>query len=141
MPRIGIVYADYYTEEIAPLVSSAQVALRDGGIPEMCVTLHPVAGSFEIPLLGMQLAKSGKLDALIALGIIIEGETHHAELLAREVARGIMDVQLHTGVPFAFEVLYVRSLAQVRKRHHRGAEAARATLHSLLQLRRSAGSE
>ncbi len=140
-PRIGIVYADYYKEEIAQLLKSARQTLLDAGIGEQHISLHPVAGSFEIPLLGLHLAKSGKLDALIALGIIVEGETHHADLLAREVARGIMDVQLTTGVPFAFEVLHVLSIAQVRKRHHRGAEAARACLQSLAELRRVTPSE
>ncbi|NOS68214.1 MAG: 6,7-dimethyl-8-ribityllumazine synthase [Candidatus Peribacteraceae bacterium] len=138
--RIGIVYSSFYKEEIGAMVAGAKQVLLKAGITPTNITEHSVSGSFEIPLIGTALVFEKKVDALIGIGIIVEGETHHAELLARESARGIMDVQVRYGVPFAFEVLYVKKLrdAQVRSSgtNNKGAEAARAVLHSLAQIRK-----
>ena len=136
--RVGIVHSSLYEEEIAALVDSARHALIDGGLKSQNITEHPVAGSFEIPLIGCILAREKNVDALIGMGIIVEGETHHAELLARETARGIMDVQIRYGIPFAFEVLYVKDLSQAKTRSrgvdNKGGEAARAVLYSLAEI-------
>ena len=138
--RIGIVFSSFYTEEVSALVDGAKAALLRAGIAEQNITEHAVAGSFEIPLIGSILAHEKKVDALIGMGIIVEGETHHAELLARESARGIMDVQVQYGIPFAFEVLYVKNLSQAKARSdgadNKGAEAAWAVLHSLANIRK-----
>lgn len=123
------------------MVAGARETLEQAGVKAENITEHPVAGSFEIPLIGLVLASEKKVDALIGLGIIVEGETHHAELLAQESARGMMDVQLKTQIPFAFEVLYVDDLAQAQERSkgidNKGGEAARAVLHSLAQIRKA----
>ena len=92
--RIGIVASSYYKEEIDALVAGAIDTFRKGGIPPENIQRFDAPGSFEIPLLGAALAAEKKVDALIGLGIIVEGETEHARLLAENVARGIMDVQL-----------------------------------------------
>lgn len=138
--KIGIVHSTYYKEEIDQLVSGAREVLREAGLPEANVSLHPVPGSFEIPLIGRVLAEQGKVDALMAFGIIVQGETKHADLLATEVARGIMEIQLRYGLPFAFEVLHVLSIDQARARaggpQGKGREAAYAVLHSLTELNR-----
>lgn len=138
--RIGIVHSTYYKEEIEGLIEGAQAVFGAAGFPEDRISLHPVPGSFEIPLIGAALAKAKKVDALIGFGIIVEGETYHAKLLADQVARGIMDVQVQLSTPFAFEVLYVHSLEQARARcfadASKGREAASATLHSLAELKR-----
>lgn len=141
--RIGIVAASFYPEETAALVAGAREALIGAGIPPEQVTEHAAAGSFEVPLIGSVLAQSGLVDALIGIGIIVEGETHHARLLAEAAARGIMDVQIGTGIPFAFEILYVNDLAQARERAtgegNKGQEAAYAVLHSLSEIKRVQG--
>ena len=138
--RIGIIHSSYYKEEIEALVAGAVEELTAAGIKPDNVSVHAAPGSFEIPLLGGALAQEKKVDALIGLGIIMEGETHHAHLLAENVARGTMDVQVKEHIPFAFEVLYVRSLAQAQERTkgeaNKGREAARAVLHSLAELKR-----
>ncbi len=141
--RIGIVHSSFYKEEIEALVAGAVTLLQEAGIEEGNISLYPAPGSFEIPLLGAALAEAKKVDALIGIGIIVEGETHHARLLAEQVAHGIMDVQLQYRLPFAFEVLYVESLDQARVRSegeaNKGREAARAVLHSLAELKRIRG--
>lgn len=138
--RIGLVCSSYYKEEIEKLVDGARQILEQAGIPPSHISLHWVPGSFEIPLIGAALAKADAVDALIGLGIIVEGQTEHARLLAEHVARGIMDTQLRFVIPFAFEVLYVKDLKQARERSqgeaNKGAEAALAVLHSLAELSR-----
>ncbi len=136
--RVAIIHSSFYPEEVGTLVAGAREALIAAGIDAKNVTDYPVSGSFEIPLIGAVLAQEKKADALIGLGIIVEGETHHARLIAGETARGIMDVQVTHGMPFAFEVLYVKKLSQAKVRsagsHNKGGEAARAVLHSLAQI-------
>ena len=141
--KIALIHSTYYKEEIDALVAGALEVLTAAGISLKKISLHPAAGSFEIPLIGSAVAKAKKADAMIGLGIIVEGETEHARLLAEQTARGIMDVQLQSGIPFAFEVLYVGSLKQAQERSHgennKGKEAARAVLHSLSELKRIRG--
>ncbi len=133
--KIGIIRSSFYKEEIDALTESAVETLRAAGIPQEHISVHDVPGSFEIPLVGSALAKKGTCDALIALGIIVEGETHHAALLAQEATRGIMDTQLQYDIPFGFEILYVNRLEDAQKRLNKGEEAARAVLESLKVLR------
>ena len=120
------------------MTTAAQDTLLHAGVRAENISVHMVPGSFEIPLIGAALAKSGGVDALIGLGIIVEGETQHARLLAEQAARGIMDVQLTYHMPFAFEILYVKDMAQARERasglQNKGTEAAHAVLHSLVKL-------
>ena len=136
--KVGIVASSFYKEEIDSMVNLAKSTLITAGIFEENISIHQVAGSFEIPLIGRALAEKKEVDAIIGLGIIIEGETEHARLLAEQTAQGIMDVQTRFGVPFAFEVLYVKNLELARERalgeENKGKEAALASLHSLAKL-------
>lgn len=134
--RIAIVYATYYKEEIGVMVESATTALKAAGITEKNIALYEASGSFEIPLIGAALADARAANALIGLGIIVQGETRHADLLAASVTQGMMDIQIRYRIPFAFEVLHVDSLEQARTRGEKGQEAAHAVLHSLAELRR-----
>ncbi|MFA6523478.1 MAG: 6,7-dimethyl-8-ribityllumazine synthase [Candidatus Peribacteraceae bacterium] len=137
--HVGIIHSSYYKEEVDALVSGAERTLREAGILPGSIRTFSVPGSFEIPLLGEALARTKEVDALIGLGIVVQGETHHAALVAGEAARGIMDVQLRHGIPFAFEILSVDRLELARARLDRGEEAARSVLHSLAQLARIRG--
>lgn len=137
--KIGIVRSSYYPEEVAALTEGAKTVLLKAGISESGIRVYDAFGSFEIPLIGAVLAEAKAVDALIGLGIIVRGETHHGDLLAREAARGIMDVQVRYRIPFAFEVLYLDSIAhaqeRVRGEWNRGMEAARSVLRSLAVIR------
>ncbi len=132
--RIGIVHSQYYPDIVTKLVAGAQKVLRDAGIAQGNVRTYAAPGSFEIPLIGASLIASKEVDALIALGVIVEGETHHASLIAGEAARAIMDLQVRYTIPFAFEILYVKNIEQARERTDRGGEAAHAVLHALAQI-------
>lgn len=132
--RVGIVYSSFYKEEIEQMLQGAIETLQAVGMEESHISQHPVSGSFEIPLVGAALAKRKSVDAMIGLGIIVEGETHHARLVAENTARGMMDVQTQYAIPFANEVLYVDSLELAQERLHKGEEAAISVVHSLAQL-------
>jgi 6,7-dimethyl-8-ribityllumazine synthase len=136
--RVGIVYAPYYKEETEALVKGAKEMLAAAGIPERNIILSVAPGSFEVPLLGRALAESGKVDALIGFGIIVQGDTHHARLLAESVTHAMMEIQMDYIMPFAYEVLYVNDLEQARARStgdgNKGREAAYAVLQSLAEL-------
>jgi 6,7-dimethyl-8-ribityllumazine synthase len=129
--RIGIVYSSFYQEIISVMREGAVQELLKSGIQESYITQYEVPGSFEIPLVGRNLAAKKSVDALIALGVVVQGQTHHAELIAEQSARGIMDVQLQYGIPFAMEILFVDDLETARDRTDKGVVAAKTVLHTL----------
>jgi 6,7-dimethyl-8-ribityllumazine synthase len=93
------------------------------------ITYITVPGALEIPLALQTMAQSGHFDALIALGAVIRGETYHFEIVSNESARGIMDVQLATGVPIANAVLTTENDDQALVRMvQKGKEAAEAAI-------------
>jgi 6,7-dimethyl-8-ribityllumazine synthase len=99
------------------------------GTDEKLVEVYKVPGAFEIPLLTLKLAGSGKFDAIICLGTIIRGQTPHFEYIASEVASGIAQAGLQTGVPVVFGVVTADTLDQAIDRAgvklgNKGFEAA-----------------
>ncbi len=127
-PRVGIVAAQFN-----PLYTDALLASARGELADCEVVVVRVPGSFEIPLGLLRMAKQESFDALIALGLIWEGETMHADLIARECARSCMEISLSFDLPVIFEVLTVKTEAQAKARCmgqklNRGIEAARAAL-------------
>ncbi len=134
--RIGIIHSSFYKEGVSHLVKGAQEMLEHAGIHSKNIRHYEVFGAFEIPLIGAELAARKDIDALIALGIVVQGETSHAQLVTQSSAQAIMDVQVKYQIPFAFEILAVDTLDLALRRLDRGAEAARAVLHSLALLKR-----
>ena len=82
------------------------------------------------------MAKSGKYDALVALGCVIRGDTYHFEVVANESARGLMEVALECGLPIANGILTTEDEAQAEARLDKGAEAVRVALE-MAKLRQS----
>jgi 6,7-dimethyl-8-ribityllumazine synthase len=102
-----------------------------------------VPGSLELPVTALALAEKGQHDAIICLGCVIRGETYHFEVVANEVARGLMQVQLDTGVPITFGVLTTddkdQALARTGPKNNKGAEAAVAAIEMANLLREIQG--
>jgi len=98
------------------LLEGATDCLRRHGAREEHITVVQCPGSFEIPQVAMRLASSGKFAALICLGCVIRGETPHFDYIAAEVAKGVGQVAMQTGVPVAFGVLTTDSLEQALER-------------------------
>jgi len=94
------------------LVEGALDALERLGAEESRVEVYKVPGAFEIPLLALKLAESGKFDAIICVGTIIRGQTPHFEYIASEVASGIAQAALKTGVPVVFGVVTADTVDQ-----------------------------
>jgi len=113
----------------ARLVEGALDALERLGADEKSVELYKVPGSFEIPLLALKLASSGKYDAVICLGTIIRGQTPHFEYIAGEVTKGIAQAGMQTGVPVIYGIVTADTLEQAIDRAgvklgNKGFEAA-----------------
>ncbi len=136
--NIAIVAAQWHRDILQPMIEGAQKTLEDAGIPSSHISIHDAAGSFEIPLIGSALIE--KVDAIIGLGIVLQGETGHAEAIVTTTAQAMMDLQIKHGKPFAFEILHVTDLDTARARatgdQNKGFEAARAVLWSLSSLQK-----
>jgi len=115
--RFAIVTAEFYEGLAAWLEDGARRALADCGVREEDVVVYRVPGCFELPLAAKRLiAADDRLDAVVALGVVVRGETPHFDYVAGECARGIMTVQIATGVPIGFGVLTTENLAQAEER-------------------------
>ena len=101
--------------------------------PASRVTLHRVPGAFEIPIVVREMAGQGNVDAIVALGVILQGETGHAQHLGQVVTQALQQISLEHGVPVIHAVLSLKNEEQARKRCledeiNRGTEAARAAV-------------
>jgi len=97
-------------------------------------------GSFEIPVITKFLAEQKKFQAFLCLGVVLQGETAHASIIAHSVASALQDIALEFSVPVINEVLLLENEAQARKRCledeiNRGTEAARAAISAARTLR------
>ena len=125
----GIAVAEWNSEITGALLQGAVEGLQKYGAKESNIDVFPVPGSFELSSGAMILAESGKYDAVIALGCVIQGETRHFDFICNAVANGITDVSLKTGVPAIFGVLTTDNLQQAKDRSggkhgNKGEEAA-----------------
>ncbi len=122
---IGIVVARFNAEIGDGLLASCTAELTKLGVAVDDVTIVSVPGALEAPLVLQQMAVSDSYDALIALGAVIRGETYHFEIVANESARGIMSVQLDTGIPIANGILTTENDDQATARMaQKGADCA-----------------
>jgi len=131
--KFAIVVADFYADLAAQLEDGARRALHDCGVKDDDVQTVRVPGCFELPIAARRLIAGNKLDGVVALGVVIRGDTPHFDYVAGECARGIMDVQLGSGIPIGFGVLTTENHAQAEeradpKRGDKGYEAAIAAV-------------
>ena len=97
------------------------------------IALHHVPGAFEIPVVVRELALQDKVDAIIAMGVIIRGKTAHAEHIGRAVTDALQRLAIAHGIPIIHAVLSVDDEEQARERClgsriNRGTEAARTAV-------------
>jgi len=115
----AVVVARFYEELAAQLLDGALRALHECGVAVERIRVLEVPGCFELPLACRKAIDSGAFDGIVALGVVIRGETPHFEYVAGECARGIMDVTLATGTPIGFGVLTTEDFEQARRRADR----------------------
>lgn len=119
----------YFNESIGlKLLNSAKKELIKNNVQEKNIEIIRVAGALEIPFACQKTIKKKKIDAIIALGVIIRGETSHYNLVAKNTFQGIMEVQLKTGIPISFGILACDNTKQAKARINKGTQAALAAL-------------
>ena len=123
--RLGIVASRFNDALASKLLARAEQEAQKLGAQSQVVS---VPGALEIPLALQWLAQSGRFDALVAIGAVIRGETHHFEIVANESARGVMEVALECGLPIANGILTTEDEAQAEARLEKGAEAVRVAV-------------
>lgn len=139
--RIAVVCGRFNDLITNRLLGGTMTALEDAGVAESAIDVEWVPGAFEIPLAAKAFAETDAVDAVIALGAVIRGETGHYDFVAGECARGIQDAQLATGVPIVFGVLTVDTVDQAMERSepggdNKGGEAAQVALEMAALLTR-----
>ncbi|MEV5963872.1 6,7-dimethyl-8-ribityllumazine synthase [Kribbella sp. NPDC051952] len=137
--RVAIVAAQWHPKVTDALVAGAIRALDDSGVTSYTVIRVP--GSFELPVASLHAAKNG-YDAVVALGVVIRGDTPHFEYVCQATTDGLMQVGVTTGIPVGFGVLTCDNDPQALdraglpdSREDKGYEATQAALSTLLAIR------
>lgn len=126
-------------------------SLRDGAIRALKAVgmdspeIFAVPGAFELPLASQKAAETGRFDAVVALGVVIRGDTPHFDFVAGQAAAGIMQASLTTGIPIMFGVVTTNTVEQALERcgsddSNKGFEAARTAIE-VAALYKKLGSE
>jgi 6,7-dimethyl-8-ribityllumazine synthase len=141
--RYALVVGRFYADLAERLQAGALATFAQAGHTD--VEVFDVPGAFELPLAAGYAARSGRFGGVACLGAVIRGETDHYDFVCAETARGIMQVQLDTGVPCAFGVLTCATMEQALARaggdkRDQGSHAAEAVLAmSALRTRLASG--
>lgn len=138
--KVGIVAARFNEFIVSKLLSGCEDGLIRHGVEAENIHVAWVPGAFEIPLIAAKMAKSGKYDAVIALGAVIRGSTSHYDYVCAEVSKGIASVSLDSGVPVLFGVLTTDTIEQAIERAgtkagNKGAECAQGAIEMVNLLR------
>ncbi|MBM4321878.1 MAG: 6,7-dimethyl-8-ribityllumazine synthase [Deltaproteobacteria bacterium] len=131
-------FNNFVTERL--LDGAIDALVRHGADPE-AIAVYRVPGAFELPFIARRVARSGKHDAVVALGAVIRGSTPHFDVIAAEVTKGLAQASLDTDRPISFGVLTCDTIEQAVERAgtktgNKGAEAALGALEMADLLRR-----
>ena len=134
--KFALVAGRFNSFVVEHLINGAKEALLKHGADETDIELFYVPGAFEIPLALKKTAKTGRYDAIVALGAVIRGGTPHFEYVAGECVKGISQVSLDSEIPIAFGVLTVDTVEQAIERsgansENKGAEAAESVIRMI----------
>jgi 6,7-dimethyl-8-ribityllumazine synthase len=137
--RVAIVAAQWHDEVMDGLIGGARRALADSGVTDSVLVRVP--GSFELPVAALHAAKAG-YDAVVALGVVIRGDTPHFEYVCQAATNGLTQAGVTTGVPIGFGVLTCDNDPQALdrcglpdSREDKGYEATQAALSTVLAVR------
>ena len=133
--RIGIVVSSYHERITSKLLDGALACCRDAGVAESAVDVVWVSGAFELGSVTAALAEQGRYTALVAIGVVIRGETPHFEFVAGETSRALGTVSTARALPVGFGLLTVDTMAQALERAggsagNKGYEAAEAAIRA-----------
>lgn len=114
--HIAIVASRFNEFITSKLLSGAEDGLVRHGVPGENIDVAWVPGAFEIPVVALRLAQSGKYDAVICVGAVIRGSTSHYDYVCAEVSKGVAQASLQTGKPVLFGVLTTDTIEQAIER-------------------------
>ena len=131
--KIGIVVSEWNESITSNLCKGSLAALLDNGVKEENIIIHECPGSFELPLGSQYLLETKKVDGVIAIGSVIQGETKHFDFVCNATAIGVKDVSLKYNKPVIFCVLTDNTMQQAidrsgGKHGNKGTEAAIACI-------------
>lgn len=134
--KVGIAISRFNGDITEAMLVGARKTLREWNVPDKNVFIAHTFGSFELPHACQRLMKKHRLNAVIAIGCIVKGETSHDAYLAQATMHGLMRVMLDTRTPVGLAVLTTNTLAQARVRArgntNSGEKAAIAALEAAL---------
>ena len=138
--KIGIVCARFNSIFVEQLLSGAEDSLVRHGVDAKDITVAWVPGSFETPLVLQRMADTGKFDALIGLGVVIQGATQHAQMINSEVSKAYAQISLNFNLPVVYGVVTTENIEQAIERSgskagNRGASAAATAIEMANLLR------
>jgi 6,7-dimethyl-8-ribityllumazine synthase len=142
--RVAFIQASWHADIVGRAREGFLAEIARLGVPVDPVTVIDVPGAFEIPLHAATLAKSGRFDAIVACGLVVDGGIYRHDFVATTVIDGLMRVQLDTEVP-VFSCVLTPHHFHEHEEHRRyfsthfvtkGAEAARACVNTVQSLRR-----
>jgi len=133
--RFGIVVSRFNGELTNELARSAFQCLEKNGAKPGTIDVVRVPGAYEIPGVAEKMASTGNYNALIVLGVVVEGETQHAQMIIDTTGQGLLDISCRHKVPVINEIVGVRSWAQAEARclggeNTRGWYAAEAAIET-----------
>ena len=138
--KVGIVYAEWNEEITHALRDGAIKTLCDNGVNVEDITVASVPGSFELIFGASQMVKSGKYDAVIAIGCVIRGDTPHFDYICEGVTAGLSKLNVEYDVPVIFGLITTNTLLQAQERSggrlgNKGDECAVTALHMIAQFK------
>ena len=132
--KIGIVVSDFNREITSKMEKHAEKTAKKLSL-KIIRKIH-VPGSFEIPFAASKLLKNKEINALVALGVVVQGETHHDVILVNAVAEKIIDISLKYNKPIGFGVIGPRvKWKQAESRAEEYAERAVKAVYELLKIK------
>lgn len=138
--RVGLVAARYNESLVDALLERTMKGLLGAGVKETALILVRVPGSHEVPWAANELARRGRPDVVIALGVLIGGDTSHHEMVGASVSAALQQVAVETRVPVINGVIVTntrpQAIARCRGKINRGGEFATAALEMAALRRR-----
>lgn len=119
--KFGIVVSRFNEDVTDPLLEACVKGFKEQGFDPV---IEKVPGAVEIPLMVQHMIDQDEVNAVVALGCVIEGGTRHYDAVCEMCSAGIMDVMMTTGIPVVFEVLMVDDKQKALDRISKGYEAA-----------------
>lgn len=139
--KVGIVVSEWNEKITLNLLKGAKEALIDNGVKEENILIRFVPGAFELPLGAQLVAENTDVDGIVAIGVVIQGETKHFDFVCDGATQGIKDVNLKYNLPVSFCLLTDNNIQQSidrsgGKHGNKGVECAIACL-KMIELKKS----